>query len=66
MRRVEVPLRDKTSETASAAVTAIKDQWAAHAKLLIMRGGYIRDLANDLKLDGTDSRLRWLAYKPPE
>jgi len=66
MQRIEVPLRDKGSKSAATAVAAVKNQWAAHAKLVAMQGGYIRTLAADLKLDGEDSRLRWLAYKPPE
>jgi hypothetical protein len=30
------------------------------------QGGYIAAIAAGLKLDGDDSRLRWLAYKAPE
>jgi hypothetical protein len=66
MREIEVPLRNKKSNSASAAVTAVKAQWAAHAALATAQGGYINRLAEDLKLDGADARLRWLAYKPPE
>jgi hypothetical protein len=66
MKRVEVPLRDKADKSASDAVAAIKDQWSAHAALVARQGGYIEALAIDLKLDGADSRLRWLAYKAPE
>jgi len=66
MQTVQVPIRDKTNNAASAAVTAVKAQWAAHAELLKQQKSYIGGLANALKLDGEDSRLRWLAYKPPE
>jgi hypothetical protein len=66
MKRVEVPLRDKADKSASDAVAAIKDQWSALAALVARQGGYIEALAIDLKLDGADSRLRWLAYKAPE
>ncbi len=66
MKHVEVPLRNKADKSAGVAVAAIKDEWSAHAALLAKRGGYVEALAADLKLDGADSRLRWLAYKPPE
>jgi type I restriction enzyme M protein len=66
MQTIQVPIRDKTNNAASAAVTAVKAQWAAHAELLKQRKSYIGGLASALKLDGADSRLRWLAYKPPE
>ncbi len=66
MRRIEVPLRDETDENATIAVTAVKEQWAAHSELIAKQGGYIKALADELKLDGADSRLRWLGNKPPE
>jgi hypothetical protein len=66
MQRIEVPLRDKSDGSASNAVAAVKGEWAAHARLVVKQGGYIRTLADTLQLDGEDSRLRWLAYKPPE
>ena len=52
MQRIAVPLRDKSSKSATTAVAAMKDQWAAHSKLASMHGGYIKTLADDLKLDG--------------
>jgi len=66
MKEIEVPLRDPRNNSAAAAVAAVKAQWAAHAALVSAQVGYIDKLAKDLKLDGADSRLRWLAYKPPE
>jgi type I restriction enzyme M protein len=65
-QRIEVPIRDEKDKDAAIAVAAVKDQWAAYAKLVAKQGGYITTLANDLKLDGADSRLRWLGNKPPE
>jgi len=66
MQRIQVPLRDESNKDAAIAAAAVKGQWAAQAELVARQGGYIRALADDLKLDGDDSRLRWLAYKPPE
>jgi type I restriction enzyme M protein len=62
MKTIQVPVRDKTNN----AVAAVKAQWAARSEFLKMRQSYIGGLADTLKLDGEDSRLRWLAYKPPE
>jgi type I restriction enzyme M protein len=66
MKTIQVPVRDKTNNAVAAAVAAVKAQWAAHSEFLKMRQYYIGGLADVLKLDGEDSRLRWLAYKPPE
>jgi hypothetical protein len=66
MKTIKVPARDPKNNAVAAAVTAVKAQWAAHADLIKMRDSYIGSVASDLKLDGDDSRLRWLAYKPPE
>lgn len=66
LKTIQVPVRDKKNNAVAAAVAAVKAQWAAHADVLKMKGSYIESLADALKLDGADSRLRWLAYKPPE
>ncbi len=66
MQRIEVPLRDPNDASATSAAEAVRGQWAAHAKVVDRQRGYIIALAESLKLDGPDSRLRWLAYKPPE
>jgi type I restriction enzyme M protein len=66
MRKIEVPLRQSKDRGAARAVAAVKAQWAAYTELVTLQGGYITHLANELQLDGDDSRLRWLAYKPPE
>lgn len=66
MQQIEVPIRNERDENATAAVAAVKEQWNAHAELVSKQGGYITALAADLKLDGADSRLRWLGNKPPE
>ncbi|HZS27529.1 MAG TPA: N-6 DNA methylase [Candidatus Angelobacter sp.] len=66
MRQIVVPLRDTSDKTVTDAVDALKAQWAAHSNVAASLVGYISKLAKNLKLDGEDSRLRWLAYKPPE
>jgi hypothetical protein len=66
MKTIKVPLRDLKNNAVAAAVMAVKGQWNAHADLIKMRDTYIGGVASALKLDGDDSRLRWLAYKPPE
>jgi type I restriction enzyme M protein len=66
MKTIKVPVRDPKNNAVAAAVTAVKAQWTAHADLIKMRDSYIGGVASALKLDGADSRLRWLAYKPPE
>jgi hypothetical protein len=66
MKTIQVPIRDQNDNSAGGAVAAVKALWAAHANLEQMRGAYIDGLSKTLKLEGADSRLRWLAYKPPE
>jgi type I restriction enzyme M protein len=66
MQKIEVPVRDPSDSRVISAVKALEKEWAAHAELAAVRGKYLELLAGDLRLDGGDSRLRWLAYKPPE
>jgi hypothetical protein len=66
MSKIKVPFRDLKNNSAANAVSATKAQWQAHAILIAAQRDYIGRLAKDLKLDGDDSRKRWLAYKPPE
>jgi hypothetical protein len=61
-----VPVRDPSDSRIASATAALEEEWAARAKLAEVRGAYLTHLAGDLRLDGEDSRLRWLAYKPPE
>jgi type I restriction enzyme M protein len=66
MKQIAVPLRDVSDKSIVDAVDALKAQWAAHSVVATSLVGYISKVAKNLKLDGEDSRLRWLAYKPPE
>jgi type I restriction enzyme M protein len=65
MKLIEVPVRDEREKDVTAAVEALAAHWQAHEKLMAARSGYLDRLADALMLDGEDSRLRWLAYKPP-
>jgi hypothetical protein len=66
MRLIEVPVRDQGETDVTATVEALAAQWEAYQKLMAARSGYLGRLADALMLEGADSRLRWLAYKPPE
>ncbi len=66
MRLIEMPVRDPSDPRVNAAVTALEAEWQAKANLMKVEGEYLKRLGSDLCLDGDDSRLRWLAYKPPE
>lgn len=66
MRLIEMPVRDPSDTSVNAAVTALEAEWKSRSDLMKVKGGYLKRLGTELHLDGEDSRLRWLAYKPPE
>jgi hypothetical protein len=66
LRDIEVPLRELSDKRIDDAVTAMETLWDAEVSLRDVTAKKFGELAKDLRLDGEDSRVRWLAYKPPE
>jgi Fe-S-cluster formation regulator IscX/YfhJ len=66
MKKIQVPLRGMDDDKVKAAVKTLEAFWAAYDKMKEVSRSSMGKLSNDLKLEGEDSRLRWLAYKPPE
>jgi len=66
MQHIIVPLREDNDKGVHAAVKALESRWKAHTKFTNLSTINLNRLATNLKLEGDDSRLRWLAFKPPE
>jgi hypothetical protein len=66
MRHIEVPIRSANDEGAKAAVKALEAEWKAYGRLVAERAKFLHRVTGRFKLEGDASRLRWLAYKPPE
>jgi hypothetical protein len=65
-RSLEVPLRAKDSGDLRKTIESLEAAWDAHAELIRKTRQFVSTISKEFKLDEPDSRLRWLASKPPE
>jgi hypothetical protein len=67
IRKIDVPIHNE-QDTAGLeeAVATLEALWEAKKLFSSMSTERLGHLIADLKLEGKDSRIRWLAYKPPE
>lgn len=67
MQRIDVPKRDsRDAASLNAAVKALEYLWKAHKTFRDIAADRLGHLVKELRLEGADARIRWLAYKPPE
>ena len=67
MRQILVPIRDShDTPKLKAAVQALETLWESRRKLLSISADRLGRLVDDLNLESSEARIRWLAYKPPE
>jgi hypothetical protein len=66
MGTIEVPAYDKKVTSVGKSATLLEDVWLAHDRFQALSSERLKGLSAKMKLEGADSRLRWLANKPPE
>lgn len=66
MCQLEIPRRNSKDSSLKDAVNSLESQWDAIAELSKRSKAYVQTMSSTLRLDGPDSRLRWLSDKPPE
>jgi hypothetical protein len=66
MKNIDVPVMTKKDVGIEKAVKSLESLWDAHAKFKSATMARVTELTNELKLEGDDSRVRWLAFKAPE